>query len=106
MAAEDVRVLGEIRTEFDDLALLSSNERDQESCSDTSLVAIDDETMLPDTQQAFDKDDALAQIVASSLKVHSIAGKLDDPILLDFAVRMHARANGTLQAKLSTGTKN
>ena len=25
----------------------------------------------------------------SSLKVHSIAGKLDDPVLLNLAVRMH-----------------
>ena len=32
----------------------------------------------------------VAQIVASSLKVHSIAGKLDDPVLLNLAVRMHA----------------
>ena len=32
----------------------------------------------------------VAQIVASSLKVHSIAGKLDDPVLLSRAVRMHA----------------
>ena len=35
MAAEDVRVLGEIRTEVADSALVPSNERDQESCSDT-----------------------------------------------------------------------
>ena len=32
----------------------------------------------------------VAQVVASSLKVHSIAGKLDDPVLLNLAVRMHA----------------
>ena len=32
----------------------------------------------------------VVQIVASSLKVHSITGKLDDPVLLNLAVRMHA----------------
>ena len=32
----------------------------------------------------------VAQIAASSLKVHSIAGKLDDPVLLNLAVRIHA----------------
>ena len=94
-------MLKEICSEFDNSALLSSNERDQESCSDTSLVAIDDENMLSDTQQVFDEDDALAQIVALSLKVHSIAGKLDDPVLLNLAVHMHAQAKATLQAKHS-----
>ena len=44
---------------------------------------------------------ALAQIVASSLKVHSIAGKLDDPVRLDLAMCMHARAKATLQFKLN-----
>ena len=38
MAAEDVGVLEETHAEFDDSDLLSSNERDQESCSDTSLM--------------------------------------------------------------------
>lgn len=101
MAADDIRVLEEIRAEFDNSALLSSSETDHESCSDTSLLAIDDENMPSDTQPAFNEDDALAQIVASSLKVHSIAGKLDDPVLLDLAVRMHDRAKATLQAKHS-----
>ena len=57
--------------------------------------------MLSDTQQVLDEDAALAQIVASSLKVHSIAGKLDDPLRLNLAVRMHTQANAKLQAKHS-----
>ena len=66
MAAEDVRVLGEIRTEFADSALVSSNERDQESCSDTSLLAI--YILSDNTTGAFDEfeDDAFTSNTSST----------------------------------------
>ena len=75
----------------------STNENDQQSSSDTSII-LEDKNVQAESEPAFDGVNPLAHIIDSTMNIHSKAGKLDDPVLLDLAVRLHARASAKLYA--------
>ena len=91
-------MLEEVCAEFDNsITVSSTNENDQQSSSDISII-LEDENVQVESEPAFDGVKALTQIVDVAMNIHSKAGKLDDPVLLDLAVRIHARASAKLQA--------
>ena len=98
VAAEEIRVFEEICAEFDNsITVSSTNENDQQSSSDISII-LEDENVQVESEPAFNGVKALTQMVYLAMNIHSKAGKLDDPVLLDLAVRLHARASAKLQA--------
>ena len=94
VAANDVTTIEEANAELDIIALQSNAQTDNDASGDQ-----DQPENVCSSEQAINEVDSLRELVALTTTLHSIAGKIDDPVLLELAMTMHSRASSKLASQ-------